>query len=313
MLVKLSFLSVFFFIFTDVYAQEKPLPITKPINSGVVNGKAVSLPKPIYPPAVENKPRPEGTVKVQVLIDENGKVISAKAAEGAEDVSLRQAAETAALQATFLPTTLMGKPVKVNGVIVYNFVNENPNKDKFEIFGLSTSLYMFRNMANNPELLKEVSSSEDIVKEISADFPLFSNEINRLGSLEKLSDEERTAKINEVITTIKNKLNAAEKWQFEIGENIGGIVSNFLKLGKDENFDPNRFDETLFKKDLLEIKELSLTAPSDIPADVLDSLKDLGAESEKERIFTAQNWQIFADKVDRVFNAISPASKNKNN
>jgi hypothetical protein len=38
---------------------------------------------------------------------------------------LRASAETAARQAKFTPTKLSGKPVRVSGVITYNFVNES--------------------------------------------------------------------------------------------------------------------------------------------------------------------------------------------
>jgi protein TonB len=85
---------------------------------GVVNGMAASLPKPIYPAAAVAL-RLEGKVDVQVTIDESGKVISAKAASG--HPLLRPAAEKAAWNARFTPTTLSKVPVKVTGVIVYNF------------------------------------------------------------------------------------------------------------------------------------------------------------------------------------------------
>lgn len=91
----------------------------KPIKGGVVNGKAINLPKPIYPAEAREK-KAGGAVSVQVLIDESGKIISACAIQGARE--LHRAAESAALQARFSPTTLSGKPVKVSGVIVYNFV-----------------------------------------------------------------------------------------------------------------------------------------------------------------------------------------------
>ena len=65
----------------------------------------------------------EGSVSVQVLIDENGDVASAAAVSG--HPLLRAAAEQAALQSKFKPTQLSGQPVKVAGVIVYNFVGEN--------------------------------------------------------------------------------------------------------------------------------------------------------------------------------------------
>jgi TonB family protein len=60
-----------------------------------------------------------GKVDVQITIDETGKVISAKAASG--HPLLRNAAETAAWKAKFTPTLLSKVPVKVTGVIVYNF------------------------------------------------------------------------------------------------------------------------------------------------------------------------------------------------
>lgn len=90
----------------------------KSINAGVVNGKALSLPKPAYP-AEARSARASGTVKVQVLIGEDGKVISAQAVDGSP--LLQFAARASACEAKFSPTTLQGNPVKVSGVIVYNF------------------------------------------------------------------------------------------------------------------------------------------------------------------------------------------------
>ena len=92
---------------------------SKPISKGVVNGSAISLPKPPYP-AAARAVRASGAVNVQVLIDEGGSVVSANAVSG--HPLLRQAAESAARGAKFKPTLLSGQPVKVNGVIVYNFV-----------------------------------------------------------------------------------------------------------------------------------------------------------------------------------------------
>ncbi len=89
------------------------------LRSGLVlNGKALSLPKPIYP-ALAKIAKAAGPVNVQILIDETGKVISARASSG--HPMLRSAAERAAFQAKFSPTLLTDKPVKVSGVITYNF------------------------------------------------------------------------------------------------------------------------------------------------------------------------------------------------
>ena len=98
--------------------KAKP-PVPKTISGGVLNGKAVSLPKPAYPPAARAV-RAGGSVSVQVLISESGSVISASAVSG--HPLLRAAAEGAARGARFSPTLLSGQPVKVSGVITYNFV-----------------------------------------------------------------------------------------------------------------------------------------------------------------------------------------------
>jgi len=95
-----------------------PKPKPKTISGGVLNGKATSLPKPAYPAAAKAI-RASGAVSVQVLIDESGRVISASAVSG--HALLRAAAVAAAQGARFSPTLLSGQPVKVSGVITYNF------------------------------------------------------------------------------------------------------------------------------------------------------------------------------------------------
>jgi TonB family protein len=119
-------------------------PARKIINGGLINGKAVSLPKPAYPTEAREA-KAEGPVVVEVIVDENGTVISAvarqydetprKNADGTpaepKEVhpALRQAAETAALGARFSPTLLSGEPVKIKGRIVYNFVAGDTGPD----------------------------------------------------------------------------------------------------------------------------------------------------------------------------------------
>lgn len=96
-----------------------PTPPRAPISGGVLNGKAISLPKPAYPP-IARQAHASGTVVVQVTIDENGHVISARAISG--HPLLQAVSVGAARGARFSPTKLSGQPVKVTGVITYNFV-----------------------------------------------------------------------------------------------------------------------------------------------------------------------------------------------
>ena len=89
-----------------------------PISGGVLNGKAISLPKPEYP-AEASSAGVEGVVVIKVTVDEQGNVTEAYAVSGPK--MLQQAAVNAALQAKFSPTLLSGEPVKITGVLVFNF------------------------------------------------------------------------------------------------------------------------------------------------------------------------------------------------
>lgn len=101
-----------------------PVPVhvkltTERLPSSVLLSKVISLPQPPYPP-LARQIRLGGAVTVQILVDEQGKVVSAQAMSG--HPTLIGAAREAAMRARFTPTVLNGVPVKVQGVITYNFV-----------------------------------------------------------------------------------------------------------------------------------------------------------------------------------------------
>ena len=89
------------------------------IPGGVLNGKAISLPRPEYS-AVARTAKASGNVTVEITIDEEGNVVSARSVSG--HPLLQSAAVTAARQARFTPTKVSGQAVKVNGVLVYTFI-----------------------------------------------------------------------------------------------------------------------------------------------------------------------------------------------
>jgi protein TonB len=103
-----------------------PTPTPEPVKllkkSVIMNSEAISLPKPRYP-QMAIQIRLQGVVNVQVLIDEQGNVVSAKAVSG--HPMLAPEAQRAALQAKFSPTVVSGQRVKVSGVISYNFTMSN--------------------------------------------------------------------------------------------------------------------------------------------------------------------------------------------
>ena len=94
-------------------------PAPRLIDAGVLTGKAISLPRPDYPSSARAS-RASGPVPVQLLFDEQGKVILAGAIGG--NPLLQESPRTSACKAKFEPVLLSNKPVKVSGVIVYNFV-----------------------------------------------------------------------------------------------------------------------------------------------------------------------------------------------
>ena len=96
-----------------------PTPVRVLKISHVLNSEAKLLPKPTYP-RMAIQIHLQGTVAVQVLIDETGKVVSAKAVSG--HPILVPEAVRAAMGARFSPTIIGDQAVKISGVITYNFV-----------------------------------------------------------------------------------------------------------------------------------------------------------------------------------------------
>jgi TonB family protein len=107
------------------YAEREGSPenykerVSEPLHGGVLNGKAVSLPPPEYP-AIARSAHASGSVAVAITVDEEGNVIEARAVSG--HPLLQAASVSAAREAKFAPTRMEGVPVRVSGVVVYNFV-----------------------------------------------------------------------------------------------------------------------------------------------------------------------------------------------
>lgn len=95
----------------------KPIDRQNPVEVGVLNGRAIELPEPKL---AEGAPKVGGIVRVRVVVDETGKVISAEIEDGR--IELRRAAVEAARKARFKPMLIDGQPVKVAGLISYLFI-----------------------------------------------------------------------------------------------------------------------------------------------------------------------------------------------
>ncbi|MEP7212540.1 MAG: energy transducer TonB [Acidobacteriota bacterium] len=267
------------------------------IFGGVVNGKAVTLPKPAYPEDAR-RAKLSGVVKAKVLIDETGKVTSAETVEGLENVSLRQSAETAALGAVFSPTTLSGQPVKVSGIIVYNFAAVT-NEERVKVLGVSTMLYMARTFPGDPEFAADLTGG-------AAWFPAFADELRGLAAFKDASTAARAAAVDKVIVSVRARLTESEKWQFDIGQAWFEVIGP-IKAAANAN-DPAGVDEADIKLKLSNLRQLTLSAPPDFPLDVLQKLKGFAALADQKDLFSEENKHTFMSKFEDIIEAISPGS-----
>jgi TonB family protein len=95
-------------------------PSTEPAvsDAGSLNAKATKKVLPHYPPMAKQSGA-IGLVRVHVIVNETGKVISVSSSEGPS--MLRQAAEDAARQWAFEVSSSDGRPVRISGFIDFNF------------------------------------------------------------------------------------------------------------------------------------------------------------------------------------------------
>lgn len=101
-------------LFTRVNNLQK----SKKDSDAIINGKATRLVTPPYPPEA-GKVNATGNVGVEILVDEKGNVILAKAFAG--HPALLKVSEESARLCKFSQTKIQGVPVKVAGIIIYNF------------------------------------------------------------------------------------------------------------------------------------------------------------------------------------------------
>jgi TonB family protein len=107
---------------TEIGENETPgssnTGVAKPVEGGALDTKATSKPKAELTEEAKRL-KLSGRIIVKVMVDENGKVVSAQAQNG--PAALREAAEAAARQATFAPVTQDGITVRVVGTLTYDF------------------------------------------------------------------------------------------------------------------------------------------------------------------------------------------------
>ena len=103
-----------------VAAPASDVSVPEMLNVGQINSNAARLAMPVYPQTARQM-RIQGKVVVQITLDEEGKILSAKATSGPG--ALRAASEDAVRKSKFDPAKVGDKPVKAMGFVVFNFVS----------------------------------------------------------------------------------------------------------------------------------------------------------------------------------------------
>jgi protein TonB len=98
--------------------KQPAAPVETPVGGDVKPAKMISSVRPVYPSLARSQ-HVSGDVKIDALIDVNGRVTSMKVISG--PTLLHQAAMDALRQWKYQPATLDGKPVPMHLTITLQF------------------------------------------------------------------------------------------------------------------------------------------------------------------------------------------------
>ena len=290
------FLVLIISVSTGISAQT-PQVTPKPISGGVLNGKAIKLEKPEYP-AAAMAVKASGTVSVQVLVSETGNIVSASAVSG--HPLLRQAAEQAALASAFAPTTLSGQPVKVSGIIVYNFV---PAKsEEVPIWGIGMFLSFLEKA--DPELIQMIGDEKElsgILTEMANNIPPeLASEKPLIDKLAKSNEADRQTTAGELNRSLRKHFNQSELWQIEIGENLAGVLLEMVKYMRNlENNYP--VSETSLRMNLEKIKTSLAVKPKDVSEEQVKHFRNIAAFSDEKDLTSPETLQKLFQIIEPLF------------
>lgn len=214
------------------------------VSGGVVNGKAIILVKPEYPISARTI-NVYGKVSIFVLIDGNGNVVESSAKNG--HPLLRPVSIKAALHSKFEPQTLGGNPVRVRGIIVYNFI---PEKWNWLEIGYTLSY----------------GSNYYSIKTLLQTLPYEFEEERQLLNQWLEANENQDEIIETVIASIRNKLNndAKTSWLFEVGLSLA-------KYKQESNIIAQELDRNL--QSFENLKRLIENPPSGVNETLLERMK----------------------------------------
>ncbi len=299
---------------TDLPPDYKENPAAKQIQGGVLNGKATSLPKPPYP-AAARAVGASGAVSVQVLIDENGDVVSATAVSG--HPLLAASSVEAARSAKFTPTTLSGQPVKVSGIITYNFVpaaapeklgdkgllSEIPVTDRDNIWALG--LFCAFIQTADVEAVRLIGDEQEfnaMLKDISSSVSAGTAEYKP--TLEKLGSPDigiRADAARELLRLARREFDGEQNWQIDVGEQVGFVLSELLRQKLLYVKTGVAYDANVLRTHLRRVSDLVATAPSGVSLESKGRFRRIAAFSEVTNLGTDGKFAEMIDAIAPLF------------
>jgi len=269
--------ALLFLLSLGVFAASAQTEIPKTVNQGVINGLAISLPRPLYPPAARAV-NAGGAVNVQVTIDTEGNVISATAVSG--HPLLREVSVNAAKQAKFKPTLLLSQQIKISGIIVYNFVPSGPLSWRsvgYEIAAAEQAPALPLKFPAGPiaNFLPENWNEEktEILK-----LKALQTSLNDSGAAQgqivfakqtiDIASIDHKQVLGSLKTSLEGRLSAGQNdlWSFKLGLLIGKIYAQIN-------------DDSALRINLAELRQLEAEAPADL-AKQLKPLSDMADKNE---------------------------------
>ncbi len=276
-------------------------------------GKRLRCPNLPYP-AAARAVGASGAVSVKVTIDELGNVISAEAVSG--HPLLRAAAVEAALSAKFSPTRLSGEPVKVSGVITYNFVpaaasplGENgllasvPNSDRHKLwaFGLLFSIIQVMD-GEAIRMIGDEKEFNDMLKDLSTD--LTPDMAGYKPSLEKLTSTDlgtRAEAGREFLRMVRKEFNAEQNWQVDVGEQVGFLLGELLRQKMLYVKTGVAYDANILRTHLRRLSDLLASAPADASPESIEKFRRIAAFGDKADLGSDRRLSEMMDAISPLF------------
>lgn len=274
---------------------------------GTVKTKAVYLPKPVYPDEAR-RAGVEGTVRVQISIDEQGNVTNAASLSG--NVLLTGVAESAARRSKFrILRDTTGQAIKAAGVMVYSFEIKKAGWSKIG-YDLNLLKQLPVSMVSIPAISKAIDPEWTTEKELFArleeirqgapdppekPFPvLVSSGINKYPNEIAVQSQtmvvtppqratpDQAAIVQNLISGLRGRLANDElsSWQFDLGLNLGTAFQLFR--------DPWQRGEAARM-----VTRFIETRPKSASADVLEALQSLLVNFGKENRTMNDENEIF--------------------